>query len=629
MTEFLNQAASAWWSYFAQASWQATLLVLVILILVRLRPRWPARLHWGLLMIGVFKFALPPLVPVPADILGRLQPALERPERSRQAASLAGLTRASEPAGIDRAQPSPGREAASGLVAGLDWRVGLMMLHLAGTGLLLGLIAARQRRLMRIRDSAQPVGDRELELFLADSIRRNGVRRAPELRVSNDNAGPLAMGIFRPAIVIPRALFERLPRPDLRIVLAHELAHLRRRDLWTQVLTTSLLAIWWFHPLYWVLFVKVRRVCEDCCDDDVISRGFASADEYCGALLHTSAALGSNRFNFGAGLAFAESLHPIAGRLRRIMQDDIPRPARISTPSRIAIAATALLVLPGIRPAGSRASGSEGARQTTASISGTAQGQFPVAELFSDDPVRRAAAACRLGRTQAVEAIPALIGLLGDEIPIPVQRCWERDVFWSPAFDSWKRFSPGEAGAIALASLGGSATHSLIAALNHPDAVVRRNAAWALGELRNPRLPGMPEVEPLMRTLADSDVWVRRTAAWALGETKDGRAVDSLSNMLEDPEAEVRKHAAAALGEIRSRRAISGLVRGLEDGDDRVRRQAAWALGEIADPEAVTSLSAALSDPSLPVRAMAAWALSEIGERSPSPSPSPRPGPKP
>ena len=56
----------------------------------------------------------------------------------------------------------------------------------------------------------------------------------------------------------------------------------------------------------------------------------------------------------------------------------------------------------------------------------------------------------------------------------------------------------------------------------------------------------------MIRTLADSDAWVRRTAAWALGETKDGRAVDPLSNMLEDPEAEVRKQAAAALGEIRS-----------------------------------------------------------------------------
>jgi beta-lactamase regulating signal transducer with metallopeptidase domain len=140
---------------------------------------------------------------------------------------------------------------------------------------------------------------------------------------------------------VPRTLLERLPGRDLRIVIAHELAHLRRRDLWTQVLTTSLLAIWWFHPIYWVLLIKVRRVCEDCCDDDVISRGFATPDEYCAALLHTSAALGSNRFNLGASLAFAESLHPIAGRLRRIMEEDIPRPNRISTPSRLAIAATA------------------------------------------------------------------------------------------------------------------------------------------------------------------------------------------------------------------------------------------------------------------------------------------------
>ncbi len=309
MTEFLNQTGSAWWYYFAQAAWQATLLALLILIVVRLRPRWPARLHWGLLMIAVLKFALPPLVPVPGDILDRLLPGLERPEQPSQAAPRAGLTRASESAGTGPARARPGQESASAIVAHLDWRAWLMMLHLAGAGLLLGLIAAHQKRLMRIRGAARLVGEEELESPLADLIRGDGVRRGPELRVS-ENAGPLAMGIFRPAIVIPRALLERLPGRELRIVLAHELAHMRRGDLWTQVLTIALLAMWWFHPLYWVLLFKVRRVREDCCDDDVIARGFATPDEYCAALLHTSVALGSNRFNHGREPRFCREPSP-------------------------------------------------------------------------------------------------------------------------------------------------------------------------------------------------------------------------------------------------------------------------------------------------------------------------------
>jgi beta-lactamase regulating signal transducer with metallopeptidase domain len=476
MTEFLNQTGSAWWYYFAPAAWQSTLLVLLILMVVRLRPRWPARLHWGLLMIAVLKFALPPLVPVPGDILDRLLPGLERPEQPSQAAPPAGLTRASELAGTGPTRARPGQESASAIVADLDWRARLMMLHLAGAGVLLGLIAAHQKRLMRIRGAARLVGEAELESPLTDLIRGDGVRRGPELRVS-ENAGPLAMGIFRPAIVIPRALLERLPGRELRIVLAHEVAHMRRGDLWTQVLTIALLAMWWFHPLYWVLLFQVRRVREDCCDDDVITRGFATPDEYCAALLHTSVALGSNRFNYGASLAFAESLHPIAGRLRRIMEEDIPRPARISTPSRIAIAVTAALVLPGIRPAGGRAPGNGVTRQISESAGVTAQERSAVAELLSNDPIRRASAACRLGRMQAVNAIQALSSLLADETTVPDQRCWELDAFWSPAFNSWKHFSPGEAAAIAIASLGGTAAQSLIAALNHPDAVVRRNAA--------------------------------------------------------------------------------------------------------------------------------------------------------
>ena len=146
--------------------------------------------------------------------------------------------------------------------------------------------------------------------------------------------------------------------------------------------------MWWFHPLYWVLLLEVRRVREDCCDDDVIARGFATPDEYCAALLHTSVALGSNRFNFGASLAFAESLHPIAGRLRRIMEEDIPRPARISTPSRIAIAVTAALVLPGIRPARGRAPGNGVTRQISESAGAPTQNDL---QLRSSFPATRSA----------------------------------------------------------------------------------------------------------------------------------------------------------------------------------------------------------------------------------------------
>jgi HEAT repeat protein len=85
--------------------------------------------------------------------------------------------------------------------------------------------------------------------------------------------------------------------------------------------------------------------------------------------------------------------------------------------------------------------------------------------LHSSNPTERALAACALGRLGAVEAIPALINLLGDDTPIPSIKCWDGGD-WSPARHTFKQASPGEQAAIALASLSQSAVEPLIAALN-------------------------------------------------------------------------------------------------------------------------------------------------------------------
>jgi HEAT repeat protein len=102
--------------------------------------------------------------------------------------------------------------------------------------------------------------------------------------------------------------------------------------------------------------------------------------------------------------------------------------------------------------------------------------------LRSPNPMERALAACALGRLGAVDAIPALINLLGDDARIQPVKCWD-DGDWSPARHTFKQASPGELAAIALASFSQSAVEPLIAALNDGNPSVRSNAAWALGEI--------------------------------------------------------------------------------------------------------------------------------------------------
>ncbi|HKQ73274.1 MAG TPA: M56 family metallopeptidase [Blastocatellia bacterium] len=233
--------------------------------------------------------------------------------------------------------------------------------------------------------------------------------------------------------------------------------------------------------------------------------------------------------------------------------------------------------------------------------------------LSSTDPMERAAAACSLGKLGAVEAIPSLINMLGDDTPIQPIKCWDSGN-WSPAIHTFKQASPGEQAAIALASLSQPAIEPLIAALSNGNHSMRRNAAWAIGEIRGGGgRDRSAAVEPLIVALSDGDAWVRRAAAFSLGELRPRQATESLIAALGDAELSVREMSAWALGEMRAVSGVGSLTTLLlHDENERVRRKAAWALGEIRDPRALDALNIALNDQERSVRATAKWAISEI-----------------
>jgi beta-lactamase regulating signal transducer with metallopeptidase domain len=116
--------------------------------------------------------------------------------------------------------------------------------------------------------------------------------------------------------------------------------------------------------------------------------------------------------------------------------------------------------------------------------------------------------------------------------------------------------------------------------LEDPDPLMRRYAAWALGELESERA-----VRPLIDHLNDDDADVRLVSAWALGEIKDRGTIAPLIELLEDSDPLVREMAALALGEIEHSSAIMPLLDALER-DSRLLEPVVWALGEIGGEEA-------------------------------------------
>jgi RND family efflux transporter MFP subunit len=140
-----------------------------------------------------------------------------------------------------------------------------------------GWVASRLRRRSVLVDDAILYGR------LAELARRFDLR-PPRLLTGADVPGPLLVGIFRPAIVLPAQLLDG-ERETIDLVLAHELAHVRRRDLWWTWLGAAVGVLFFFHPLVWVARREERAAEEMACDALAIGVSRAAAGDYARALL--------------------------------------------------------------------------------------------------------------------------------------------------------------------------------------------------------------------------------------------------------------------------------------------------------------------------------------------------------
>ena len=462
----------------------------------------------------------------------------------------------------------------------------------------------------------------EIEL-VAERLRRvfgvNAfVTRSDKARV------PYAIGVWRPLILLPAQFCSSADEPRLLSIIGHEMAHVARRDFLTNLLCELISLPISFHPLTFLIKRQIDRTRELACDELVTER-VLEPRVYARSLLwaagvsrqHSSQAFVLSIFD---GKILEERIMRLTRNTRRFR----PGPARV-------IMLAALLVL-GVSALSLSLFSLELQTQARAVVQPLQAFSQPVAQhpapraaavpvaqtraevqLNASTPDERAHSACNAGRRRDVEAIPSLLAMLGDDSKTQPLTCYDSGN-WTPALQTFRHPSPGEQAALALASLGRKALVPLMNQLDSPNATVRRNAAWAIGELTN-MLPGerAGAVPQLISLLSDSDEWVRMAAARALGELRDGRSLDGLVAKLADDKWRVRQLATWALSEMKDARAVAALCNVLlADARAEVRRGAAEALGEINNAEALPSLKQALNDAEASVSAKAAWAISEI-----------------
>lgn len=147
--------------------------------------------------------------------------------------------------------------------------------------------------------------------------RRLGLRTARVFASTRIQAAAV-VGFWRPTILIPASWLTSLPVDVLEAVIAHELAHIRRLDVWVNLLQRLLETLLFYHPAVWWLSNRVRLEREMCCDDAAIAvigkrARYATALEQVATLqVHGTPSL-ATAFNGGKDMNLLRRIHHILG----------------------------------------------------------------------------------------------------------------------------------------------------------------------------------------------------------------------------------------------------------------------------------------------------------------------------
>jgi beta-lactamase regulating signal transducer with metallopeptidase domain/Flp pilus assembly protein TadD len=220
----------------------------------------------------------------------------------------------------------------------MPWPLLALALWTAGALLVGARLAFGMLRVRRIRREAVPIRDAEWTEETRRLSREIELDRSVELLESARVPVAMTSGLFRPLLLLCRQarLWEVERR---RVVLLHELAHVRRGDWLWLLLAEAALAFYWWHPLAWVLGRQVRRDCERACDDLVLAAG-TKPSVYAGHLLGIFRSLSAAAHPVAPAVASERPSH-FEGRLRAILD---PKQSRRELPRGRALAsATGLL----------------------------------------------------------------------------------------------------------------------------------------------------------------------------------------------------------------------------------------------------------------------------------------------
>ena len=242
----------------------SALVLLILALRLTLKDHLPRRLFPALWCTAAIRFLLPVEIPTRLSVWNLLRGTAE-PQTAPIASALLPFPQLSA------------AQTASAAGTGTDWR---LLLWFGIAALLAAYFAAgyvcMTRRFHPRRILPQPSVDALLDRFR--------FLRDPRICVTESRRAPLTFGVFRPTVLLP----DDLPagQPQFQLVLAHELAHIRRKDCLRKLLLIVCLCLYWWNPLVWIMVHLANRDMELACDEAVLrALGPACKKPYALALL--------------------------------------------------------------------------------------------------------------------------------------------------------------------------------------------------------------------------------------------------------------------------------------------------------------------------------------------------------
>lgn len=215
-----------------------------------------------------------------------------------------------------------GRSAQGVTVSGLGQTIGgflssvLPLLWCIGVVFCLVRILRQYRDAMALVSAACPVSDPAILQQFVQTSRNSGLYGSPDLYVSDLTDVPLLFGLRRPIVVLPAVVVTEFSADDCCIMLAHELAHVKRYDLPWSFLAGLAEMLFFFHPLVWWAHRELRMAQEICCDELAIRSVSVTAHAYGTVLVRVAAKSTITTQDRLIAVAMAESPNTIQRRLK-------------------------------------------------------------------------------------------------------------------------------------------------------------------------------------------------------------------------------------------------------------------------------------------------------------------------